>query len=443
MKHIAAQADGIADIVGLDYEGRGIARADGKTVFVSGALAGEKAAFRIFRRHKGFDEAETVEILRPSAFRREPPCPHFKVCGGCALQHLDDAAQTAAKQRIAEEQLARIGKVRPDTVLPPIHGTAWHYRQRGRFAVSLKNGLLSIGFQGRKSHDVADIAVCPVLPRHLCAALPVLKKHLPPLAEAWALRFIEFAVGGNGQTALNFGVRLKRLPDKTQTEKLRSLLAALPSENAWQIWLQNGRHAPQPYLPEDAPLPSYRLPEYGIEMPFRPGDFTQVNADTNALMVARAVRLLDPQPNERIADLFCGLGNFTLPLAQSGANVLAVEGLDSLTERARTNARLNGCPPVDFQTADLFAATGQTVAAWGRLDKMLLDPPRAGAYAVVQALHAPYLPQRIVYVSCNPATFARDAAVLTDKGYRFRSFGVMNLFPQTAHIESIGLFELA
>ncbi|MDO5059370.1 MAG: 23S rRNA (uracil(1939)-C(5))-methyltransferase RlmD [Neisseria sp.] len=430
-----------AETVNLDYEGRAVARPDGKTVFIEGALGGERVSFRITREQKGFAEAEVQSILRPSEYRRRPPCPHFGVCGGCALQHLDDAAQTAVKQRIAEEQLARIGKVRPEQILPPIYGTAWRYRQRGRLAVSQQNGKLHLGFQAKKSHETADITRCPVLPEAMEATLPVLKQHLQPLAADLKLRFVEFALGEN-RFALNLGTAKPPKPFQTALlEEMRRILQK--SGQNWQIWLQNGRQTPQLLLPEQDELPYYRLPDFNITMPFRPGDFTQVNAATNALMVARAVRLLDVQPEETVADLFCGLGNFTLPLSKHSRKVIAVEGLAALTERARRNAELNGCQGIEFATADLFAADKNTVAAWGKIDKMLLDPPRAGAYALIQALHAPYLPQRIVYVSCNPATFARDAAVLMGKGYRFTQFGVMNLFPQTAHIESIGVFELA
>ena len=214
------------------------------------------------------------------------------------------------------------------------------------------------------------------------------------------------------------------------------------AEKAWQIWLQD--HAESlPFYPENAPTLNYNFAQFDVEMPYKPGDFTQINAQLNEVMVARAVRLLNPQKGERIADLFCGLGNFSLPLAKSGASVVGIEGADYLVDRARENARLNRCAEnMTFSVADLFDTDEKTVESWGKFDKMLLDPPRSGAYAVVKSLHKPFLPQKIVYVSCNPSTFARDAGVLVDKGYKFKAAGIMNMFAQTSHVESIGVFEL-
>ena len=432
-----------AEVFSLDYEGRGVARCGGKTVFVKGALPQERVSLRITRSKKQFDEAETLAVLRPSPQRVIPKCGYFDTCGGCTLQHAAHEAQVAYKQRVLEEQLARIGKVRPAQLLAPVYGMPWGYRDRARLAVAVDGrGRLKMGFQARKSHDVVDIDACPVLPPAVSSALPVVKNTLQKLADAGErVRFAEFF---QGDALLVLNVCLSDKPSEQALTQLHRLSDSLNQKQMhfWQIWLQIGREAAFPFAPREAPPLAYRLPEFDVRMPYRPGDFTQVNADLNAVMVGGALRLLDIRAGERVVDLFCGLGNFSLPMARQGAEVVGMEGAEYLVRRARENAELNGCGDrISFQTADLFAVDQTALASWGKFDKMLLDPPRNGAYAVVQALHRPYLPQRIVYVSCNPATFARDAAVLVEKGYAFKAAGVMNLFAQTAHVESIGWFE--
>ncbi|WP_274585711.1 23S rRNA (uracil(1939)-C(5))-methyltransferase [Neisseria leonii] len=426
-------------VSGIDQEGRGVVRGAGKTVFVAGALPSERAVYRIVRRHKGFDEAEAVSLSDVSPVRREPPCPQFGECGGCALQHIEDSAQVAFKQRIVEEQLWRIGRVRPQRWLPPIYGFARHYRQRGRLRAQWTENGLRLGFQTRRSHRVVAAGGCLVLPEAVARMLPLWQQLLGALLDKATLEGLLFA---QGSRVLAWQIHTRRPLADAVRARLISALAAWQEETgtALQLWLSHGRGAAECVAGQAADL-YYELRQYGIRMPFAPGDFTQVNAETNELMVARALALLNPAAGERIADLFCGLGNFTLPLAQSGAQVLAVEGLVSLTRRAQANACLNGLAGhIRFQTADLFACTAQTVAAWGHLDKMLIDPPRAGAYVLVQALPAG-MPKRLVYVSCNPATFARDAAVLVRKGYVLEEAGVMNLFAQTAHVELVARFE--
>lgn len=434
----------IAEIVSIDYEGRGVARVDGKTVFVKNALPTERVRLAITQSKPHFDEAETEAVLRPSVYRVEPPCPHYSECGGCALQHAEFSAQVAYKQRIFEEQMQRIAKMQPEMLLPPLYGTPWHYRSRARLAVyAPKNGAAVLGFQAKKSRRIVAVERCDVLPAWVSGCLKSLRDGIAKLHRASSgsgIEALEISVG-TAAAALNV-VSRSGLPESLLRQWLDELNAAKPPL-PWQIWQQAGRQRARLIAPEAAPPLTYALPEFGLTMPFQPGDFTQINTELNEIMVARAVRLLNPQPHERVADLFCGLGNFSLPLAKSGAQVLGIEGADYLTRRATANARANGIDNVVFQTADLFEVNEAVVASWGRIDKMLLDPPRAGAYALVQALHAPYLPQRIVYVSCNPATFARDAAVLAAKGYRFQAAGIMNLFAQTAHVEAIGVFELA
>ncbi len=433
----------VAEIFSLDYEGRGVARVGGKAVFVKGALPQERVRLQVVRSKKQFDEAEVLAVLRPSPQRVAPKCGYFETCGGCTLQHAAHEAQVAYKQNVLEEQLLRIGKVKPQQLLAPIYGTPWGYRHRARLAVEKDDaGRLKLGFQARKSHAVVDIDACPVLPQQLSSALPQVKAALQQLADGGAaIRFAEF-FRGDALAVLNICTR-EKLPEQALAD-LRKLSDGLNQDVTlpWQIWLQQGREAAEPFYPEAGPPLAYGLPEFDVHMPYRPGDFTQINADLNALMVARALRILDIRPGERVADLFCGLGNFSLPMAKQGAEVVGMEGAESLVRRARDNAVLNGCADhIRFQTADLFDTDAAVLASWGKFDKMLLDPARSGAYAVVQALHKPYLPQRIVYVSCNPATFARDAAVLVEKGYIFKAAGVMNMFAQTAHVESIGWFE--
>ncbi len=431
-----------AYITSLDYESRGVAKLNGKTIFVNNALPQEIAQIRITQDKAHFAEAQVEQIVQPSPYRRAPACPHYGDCGGCAMQHVEFTAQVAMKQRVFEEQLQRIGKVQPESLLPPVYGTPWHYRSRTRLAVHTSaNGKIILGYQAKRSHKIVGISQCLLLPEHVSGCLNLIRDALQDMVNAQpkvGIRSVEISVG-EGVTAVNI-VSQKRQPENV----LRALAGCLNrrgGKQIWQVWQQIGSAKSQAVSPHDALPLVFRLPEFGLTMPFQLGDFTQINLPLNEIMVARAVRYLDPQPHERIADLFCGLGNFTLPLAKRAAEVVGIEGSAALTQRAVANARANGLPNAQFASADLFAATPETLAALGRFDKMLLDPPRAGAFAVVQALHAPYLPQRIVYISCNPATLARDAAVLASKGYRFATAGMMNLFPQTSHVEAIGVFE--
>ena len=434
-----------AYITSLDYESRGVAKLNGKTIFVNNALPQEIAQIRITQDKAHFAEAQVEQIVQPSPYRRAPACPHYGDCGGCAMQHVEFTAQVAMKQRVFEEQLQRIGKVQPESLLPPVYGTPWHYRSRTRLAVHTSaNGKVVLGYQAKRSHKIVGINQCLLLPEHVSGCLGIIHDALQDMVNVQpkvGIRSVEISVG-EGVTAVNI-VSQKRQPENVLCALSGCLNRGAGGKPVWQVWQQIGNAKPQAVSPHDAPPLVFRLPEFGLTMPFQLGDFTQINLPLNEIMVARAVRYLDPQPHERIADLFCGLGNFTLPLAKRAAEVVGIEGSAALTQRAVANARANGLPNAQFASADLFAATPETLAALGRFDKMLLDPPRAGAFAVVQALHAPFLPQRIVYISCNPATLARDAAVLASKGYRFATAGMMNLFPQTSHVEAIGVFERA
>ena len=422
------------EVTALDAEGRGVARnSQGKVAFVEDALPGERVEARPIRGRKSYDLMRTTEILRASAGRREPRCRHFGVCGGCATQHADARTQVAAKQRWLEDCLERIGKVAPEMLLAPIYGEEWGYRRRARLSVRYlaKRGRAMVGFRERRSTFVADMDSCEVLPPRVARLLPELCTLVTGLSIRERLPQIEVAVGDEA-VALVFRHLLELTPDDL------ARLRGFAEESGVAVWLQpGGPDSAHPFAPVSGPALHYTLPEFGVRIEFRPTDFTQVNHGVNRRLVARAVRLLDPQPGERVADLFCGLGNFSLPLARSGAQVSGFEGSAGLVERARHNAALNGLA-VRFDTANL---SGAGIAALGPFDKLLIDPPREGAVELVKALPEGW-PRRIVYVSCDPATLARDAGVLVHvKGFRLAAAGVVNMFPHTAHVESTALFE--
>lgn len=427
-----------AIIESLDHDGQGVCHAEGKVVFVEGALPGELVEYEVYRSKPSYAKARTLRVVEASAQRVNPRCPSFGHCGGCSMQHLDPAAQTAAKQRVLEAALAHLGGLRAGVIYPAVHGASWGYRDRARLTVRRVHSLggVLVGFHARRSSHVADMASCDILPRHVSDLLPVLRQVVGDLSIADRVPQIELAIG-NGQTVLVFRILLP-LSDADS-----KVLARFATQHGVQVWLQpQGPESAYRAYPADAPELCYEIPEFGLRMPFRPTDFTQVNAPINRILIRRAMQLLAPRPGERIADLFCGLGNFSLPIARLGASVIGVEGSDALVERARANASLNGLAErCEFHAANLFEASADSLAALGRLDKLLIDPPREGAVAVAKALGR-VAPRRIVYVSCNPATLARDAAILVhEKGYRLQGAGIANMFPQTSHVESIALFE--
>ena len=425
-------------IESLDSEGRGVARDDGKVVFVEGALPGEVVEAETTRRGSSFDQAQAVRVLRESAGRRLPPCPHFGMCGGCATQHADLKTQMAAKQRWLEDCLQRIGKVRADTLLSIVYGEEWGYRHRARMSVRglpPPRGAL-VGFHERKSSYVADMRQCDNLPPRISRLIPPLRELVTGLEMRERLPQIEIAVGDR------VDVLVVRNLDPVSEADAAKLRGFADKEGIW-LWLQpKGPATAAPFHPLSMPDLDYTLPEFGIRIGFRPTDFIQVNHGVNRILVRRAVRMLDPQPGERIADLFCGVGNFSLPLAASGATVVGFEGAEELVERARANAAANGLASrASFECADLFEVDAQKLAAWGPFDKILIDPPRSGAAELVKALPDAW-PSRIVYVSCDSATLARDAGMLVStKGFRLSAAGVVNMFPHTTHVESIALFE--
>ncbi len=425
-------------IESLDHEGRGVARHEGKTIFIEGALPQERVVFSSYRRKPNYELATASRILTSNALRAEPRCRHFGICGGCSMQHLGGPGQAAAKQRVLEDDFWHIGRMRPEVIYPAIHGPAWGYRTRARLSVRLvpKKGGVLVGFHEKRSSFIADMDSCEVLPPPVSALLPLLRKLIGALSISDRLPQIEVAVG-DGVTVLVLRI-LQRL-----TPGDESLLRDFADAQGVQFWLQpGGAETAQPFHPLEAPPLSYVLPDFGLQLEFRPNEFTQVNHGINRMLLRRAMHLLQPEPGERIGDLFCGLGNFTLPIARSGAFAFGVEGSQALVCRAEENAALNELSGLTaFVVANLFDATPALLDAWGRLDKWLIDPPREGAIELVKAI-GEHGPGRIVYVSCNPATLARDAAVLVhEKAYRLRGAGIANMFPQTSHVESIALFE--
>jgi 23S rRNA (uracil1939-C5)-methyltransferase len=446
----------LINIASLDMEARGVGHllnedgTQGKVIFVEGALPGEQVSFQSFRKKQNWEAAIMIALHRESSLRVKPKCDYYGLCGGCAMQHLEPSAQVAMKQRVLEDNLWHIGKVRAETIMRPIYGPTWGYRYRARLSVNYvaKKGGVLIGFHERKSRYVTDMKTCEVLPPHVSAMLVPLRQLIQSLSIYDKVPQIELSIG-EGQERMITAMVLRIMAPLTTDDE--SKLKAFADEYEVQWWLQTkGPDTAALFYPTGHDL-HYALPEFGIRMPFKPTDFTQVNHHINRVLVVRALRLLDVQPNERVADLFCGLGNFTLPIATQAAQVIGIEGSSVLTARAQDNALANGlADKTAFSTRNLFEVTTEDLVALGKFDRFLIDPPRDGAMAVCQALiglresRPEMLPQRIVYVSCSPSTLARDAGLLVHQaGYVLKKAGVVNMFPHTSHVESIAVFERA
>lgn len=414
-------------------------RNDGKVVFIEGALPGETVSYAVTRSRTSYETGRLIAILKPSPLRTQPRCPHFGLCGGCAMQHVEISAQVAAKQRMLEDTLWHLARVRPQCMLAPIFGPSWNYRHKARLRarfVAAKGGVL-VGFNEKSSSYVAQMQQCEILPPYVSALIVPLQELLATLSIKDRIPQIEVAVGEQ-VTALV--LRILEPPQPAD----EALLRVFAERHGVQFWLQaRGPETATPFHPLEAPPLAYSLPEYGLVYPFMPTEFTQVNPAINRVLVRRAMALLEPQSGERIADFFCGLGNFTLPIARLGATVFGLEGSPALVRRACENAERNGLSEQTvFRMADLFRKTPESLAALGRFDKWLIDPPRDGAIDLIKAITPETAPRRIVYVSCNPGTLARDTALLVQvKGYHLRAAGVVNMFPHTTHVESIALFE--
>jgi 23S rRNA (uracil1939-C5)-methyltransferase len=443
----------VLEVDSLDLEGRGVARNEGKVVFVAGALPGERVRAQIIGRKAKFDRARLIEVLQESPLRARPRCPHFGLhagaCGGCSMQHVEPRAQVAIKQRVLEDALWHLARLRPQRVLRPIEGSAWGYRHRARLAVRYvaKKGGVLVGFHERGSSYVADMRECHVLPAGVSRLLMPLRDLVGGLSLRERLPQIEVAVGRDEHGAERIVLVLRVLQPPTADDRAR--IETFASEHEVAIWLQpGGPHTAAPMSPRQEGELTLALPEFGLALPFRPTDFTQVNHRINEVLVRAAVRLLDPQPGERVVDFFCGLGNFTLALARRCDAVLGIEGSDDLLQRATAAAQHHGLGGrTRFAGHNLFEWTPsdwqRTTAELGAVDRVLIDPPREGALAVARTLAAESAtPRRIVYVSCNPATLARDCAVLAHEGgWTLAAAGVVNMFPHTSHIESIAMLQ--
>ena len=437
-----------AQIDGLTHDGRGVARRDGKAVFVRGALPGERVLAQPTARHRNFDEASTIEVLQASPDRVVPLCAHFGECSGCVLQHLDAPKQIEAKQRVLIENLERIGHVKPARVLPALTDQQWGYRRKGRLSVRHveKKQRTLVGFRQDDPRFVADIQRCETVVPSIGLRIGAIGAMIDTLDGKRDIVQIEFIVGDrsggddasheNGQVALVFR-HLQPLSESDQ-----KALIAFAQANDFAVSLQpGGSESVSPLWPEQPVALQFVLPEYDLDVAFQPLDFIQVNAGMNAKMIALALELLDPKPQHRILDLFCGLGNFTLPIARRVAEVVGVEGDAGLIARARANAVRNGIGNARFYTSDLASVLAYEPWINEQFDALLLDPPRSGAEALLPQLPLRKI-DRIVYVSCHPASLARDAGFLVrERGYTLSAAGVMDMFPHTAHVESIALFE--
>lgn len=430
----------VAQVESLNHEGLGVARIAGKAIFIEGALPGEQVHLQVTKRRKNYDLGKTLEILDASPDRVAPRCRYFGTCGGCSFQHLRAEAQLPVKQKILHDNLERIGKVKPDVWLAPLSARHWAYRRKARLGVRMieKKGGVIVGFREKASSFITPLASCEVLDARIGMLLPALRELIAGLSRPDRIPQIEVAAGDE-VAALVF----RHLVPLTDADTQQ--LAAFGKQHGLQIFRQPG--PPDELVPVYPAKPEplvYRLPEFGLEFEFSPTDFIQVNAELNRQMVDRALQLLDPQPADNVLDLFCGLGNFSLPIARRAGQVLGIEANEGLIAKARHNASHNGIGNAEFRLGDLYHADAPNPWADRQFEKWLLDPPRTGAMEVVKRLPESDGPQRIVYVSCNPATLARDSEVLVHaKGYRLKAAGVMDMFPQTSHVEAMALFERA
>ncbi len=419
-------------------DGRGVADVPGKTVFVDAALKGEVVRFQRQRKRRNFDEAALIEVVDASPLRTTPPCEYFGTCGGCSLQHLDVDAQLELKQNALLEQLQRIGGIRPESVLEPLAGEPFGYRRRARVGARLveKKGRVLVGFREKHKSYIADMNSCKTLVPRLSDLIGDLSRLLDQLSIARQVPQIELSLGDN---ALGIVIRVMAPPSEQDMVLLREFEACAEAI----VWLQSGGPDSLALLDPDRPAAEldYNLPEYDLRLRFGPLDFIQVNHEMNQRMIAQAMRLADPKPHERVLDLFCGIGNFSLPLAQRAGAVVGVELDPRMVARARENARLNQLDAVEFHVADLSQT--DAVPDWWQagFDIVVLDPPRSGASEALSQIAAAGA-RKIVYVSCHPGSLARDAGILQrEYGYRLVAAGAMDMFPQTSHVEAMALFE--
>lgn len=424
-------------IESMTHDGRGVGRIEGKPVFVHGTLPGEEVRFEYIEVRRDFAEGRLVEVLSKAESRAVPACAHYGVCGGCSFQHVQDAEQIRLKQGLLLDQFERIGKLEEFSVFDPLTGPSWGYRQKARLGVKYvaKKGKVLVGFRERSSPFITEIEQCPVLDPRVGKRLSAIAELIFGLSIRDRLPQIEVACSDQA-VALVFRI----LEDLTDADLER--FARFAETEGFHVLLQRGGPDSVVPLKEGAAVDlSYEIPDASVDFVFKATDFTQVNAAINQKMIARVMELLDPQATDVILDLFCGIGNFTLPLARKAARVVGVEGSGEAVERARLNAARNRLLNTEFHVADLSKPVDDQSWATEIFDKILLDPSRAGALEILERIPG-WNARRIVYVSCNPSTLARDAGVLVhDHGYRLEGAGVMDMFPQTAHVESLALFE--
>ncbi len=422
----------------FSHDGRGIARINGKTTFIQGALPTETVSFQYTRSKADFDEGKIIAVLSPSANRVEPQCPHYQLCGGCSLQHLDEHAQILEKQVLLLDLLARIGHCEPQTVLEPLKSNSWHYRNKARLSVRYveKKKASLVGFREQGNpRFITEITQCSIINKAVDAQIMNLRALIDSLEDPHSIAQIEVAAGDE-ELALIF--RNLNPISPNDAEKFREF----GRESNFRLFFQPGNtQSVYLFYPEDASeFLSYSLTKENLRFEFHPTDFTQVNASLNQLMIAQALELLALEPQDVVLDLFCGLGNFSLALAKYSSKVIGIEGSETMVERATMNAKTNGIGNAEFFSSDLEKIDLQPLAIYC-FNKILIDPPRCGAFEIVKQIDKLF-PKKIVYVSCNPATLARDADILVNtKGYRLVAAGVMDMFPHTAHVESIALFE--
>ncbi|AFT69824.1 23S rRNA (uracil-5-)-methyltransferase RumA [Alloalcanivorax dieselolei B5] len=431
-----------ATIESLSHDGRGIARLDGKTTFIDNTLPGEEVMFKFTYRRRKFDEGRAVEILSPSPDRVTPPCEHAGLCGGCSLQHVAPERQIARKQAVLEEQLAHFGGLAPERWLDPLTGPVTGYRAKARMGVKYVEGRgeTLVGFREKRNSFIADLRQCEVLIPEVGHRFMDFRALIDGLEGRSRIPQIEVA-RGDGPVALI----VRHMDPLSEADQQRLLTFCQQCD--FHLYLQPGNESTVHRVwPEQGEERLYyrhadpRYPQADVELAFHPTDFTQVNSDINQQMVPLALDLLEIAPDHQVLDLFCGLGNFTVPAARRAARVVGVEGSEAMVRRGYENARRNGLDNLEFHAWDLFQAPQGQSWAQRRYDRVLLDPPRSGALEMVR-LMPQFGARRLVYVSCNPATLARDAGELVSRGYRLKAAGVMDMFPHTAHVESIAVFD--
>jgi 23S rRNA (uracil1939-C5)-methyltransferase len=430
----------IATISSVSHEGKGIAYQDDKTIFIDNALLNEEVEYKIIKKKKNLTFAKSLKIIKPSTQRIDAKCQVYGICGGCSMQHFDEGAQLAYKQRAFEESLLHVGNVMPESILSPICGPLWHYRHKARLRVKfvLKKNKVLIGFNEKMSHFLTNMTACPVLPKKISDLIKPLQDLFFKLSIRDQIPQIEYA-----SNQIRHILVIRILASLTQDDI--NILKSFQKQNGIEFWSQTkGYDTVKPLFNESINQITYKNKEFNLKFLFHPTGFTQINPFINQILIRKVIALLRPSKSDVILDLFSGVGNFTLPIATSGATVFAIEGDEMLVESGNTNAIENNLSEnVSFKLADLFSIKKEELLSLGQATKWLIDPPRAGALNLVNLIDSEIKPKLIIYISCNPATLARDSDILVNKkNYIFKEGGIVNMFPHTSHIESIAVFEV-